>query len=137
MVGMKSDMAARCVCERDLNKVSILVLLVIFAFIGDTAPLFREPLESFYPTIIPTIHSFFLSSFLHFFPTSSLPSPHAATTSSFVTSAAMLAAFEAAVVLKSPQKLHLVLCLAENAIGPKAMRNDDILRLLSGKTVRE
>jgi len=47
----------------------------------------------------------------------------------------MLAAFEAAVVLKSPQRLHLVLCLAENAIGPKAMRNDDILKLLSGKTV--
>ena len=49
--------------------------------------------------------------------------------------AAMLAAFEAAVSRGTPQRLHLVLCLAENAIGPLALRNDDILRLLSGKTV--
>jgi probable aminopeptidase NPEPL1 len=50
-------------------------------------------------------------------------------------SAAMLAAFEAAVALGTKQRVHLVLCLAENAIGPKAMRNDDVLKLLSGKTV--
>ena len=37
--------------------------------------------------------------------------------------------------LGTTQRLHLLLCLAENAIGPGAFRNDDILRLLSGKTV--
>eukprot|EP00796_Vickermania_ingenoplastis_P004825 gene4826-3465_t len=31
--------------------------------------------------------------------------------------------------------LSVTLCLAENAIGPRAFRNDDILRLKSGKTV--
>lgn len=49
--------------------------------------------------------------------------------------AAMLGAFEAAVRAGARQKLHLVLCLAENAIGPGAFRNDDILTLYSGKTV--
>ena len=43
--------------------------------------------------------------------------------------AAMLAAFEAAVQLGTPQRLHLLLCLAENAIGPGAFRNDDILKV--------
>ena len=50
--------------------------------------------------------------------------------------AAMLAAFRAAVLaggLRRP--LHCVLCLAENAIGPGAFRNDDILHIYSGKTV--
>jgi len=50
--------------------------------------------------------------------------------------AAMLAAFRAAVLaggLRRP--LHCVLCLAENAIGPAAFRNDDILYMYSGKTV--
>ena len=50
--------------------------------------------------------------------------------------AAMLGAFRAAVLsggLRRP--LHCVLCLAENAIGPGAFRNDDILTLYSGKTV--
>ena len=49
--------------------------------------------------------------------------------------AAILAAFQAAVISGCPRPLHAVLCLAENAIGPGAFRNDDVLRLFSGKTV--
>ena len=50
--------------------------------------------------------------------------------------AALLAAFEAAVEIGLPKgkALHLVLCLAENAIGPGAVRNDDVLTGLSGLT---
>ena len=48
----------------------------------------------------------------------------------------MLAAFEAAVEIGLPEgkSLTLVLCLAENAIGPGAVRNDDIIEGLSGLT---
>jgi probable aminopeptidase NPEPL1 len=49
--------------------------------------------------------------------------------------AGMLGGFLAAVSLKVDRKVKLVLCLAENAIGPTAFRNDDILTLYSGKTV--
>ena len=49
--------------------------------------------------------------------------------------AGMLAAFQAGVMCGVPRPLHCLLCLAENAIGPSAVRNDDILRLFSGKTV--
>ncbi len=49
--------------------------------------------------------------------------------------ACVLAAFEAAVRGGFPDALHAVLCLAENAIGPEAVRNDDVLTLYSGKTV--
>jgi len=49
--------------------------------------------------------------------------------------AAVLAAFEAAVMMGSSRRLTAVLCLAENAIGPAATRPDDILRLYSGRTV--
>lgn len=49
--------------------------------------------------------------------------------------AAVLASFLAAVELGATQKLTAVLCVAENAIGPKAIRNDDILSMLSGKKV--
>ncbi|KAK3253108.1 hypothetical protein CYMTET_37625 [Cymbomonas tetramitiformis] len=49
--------------------------------------------------------------------------------------AAVLAAFEAAVASGTPHNLHCCLCLAENAIGNAAFRNDDILTLFSGKTV--
>ena len=49
--------------------------------------------------------------------------------------AAVLAAFEAAVRGGFPERLHAVLCLAENAIGPEAVRNDDILTMYSGKTI--
>jgi probable aminopeptidase NPEPL1 len=49
--------------------------------------------------------------------------------------AGMLGGFYAAVRLGVKKRLRLVLCLAENAIGPCAVRNDDILTLYSGKTV--
>jgi len=47
----------------------------------------------------------------------------------------MIGAFLAAVRLGVDRKIKLLLCVAENAIGPKAFRNDDILTLYSGKTV--
>jgi len=50
-------------------------------------------------------------------------------------SAGLLGAFFAAVRLGVNRKLHCVLCLAENAVGPKAFRNDDILYMKSGKSV--
>ena len=47
--------------------------------------------------------------------------------------AALLAGFEAAVELGTDGRtLHLILCLAENAIGPGALRNDDIITGLAG-----
>lgn len=49
--------------------------------------------------------------------------------------AGMLGGFYAAVRLGVKKRLRLVLCLAENAIGPLAVRNDDIITLYSGKTV--
>ena len=49
--------------------------------------------------------------------------------------AGLLGGFVAAVRLQVDRKVKLVLCLAENAIGPAAVRNDDILTLYSGKTV--
>jgi len=48
--------------------------------------------------------------------------------------AAVLGAF-AALAHKPPCRLSLLLCLAENAIGPLAYKPDDILTLHSGKTV--
>ena len=49
--------------------------------------------------------------------------------------AAMLSAFDAAVTLGHKGKLQVVLCLAENAIGPLALRNDDVVTCFSGLTV--
>ncbi|TYZ68408.1 hypothetical protein PybrP1_006196 [[Pythium] brassicae (nom. inval.)] len=52
--------------------------------------------------------------------------------------AGLLAAFEAAVLAKNTTDrtpLHVVLCIAENAVGPLATRPDDIHTLYSGKTV--
>ncbi|KAK2708180.1 probable aminopeptidase NPEPL1 [Artemia franciscana] len=49
--------------------------------------------------------------------------------------AAVLYAFQAAVMNGFTQNLHAVLCLAENSVGPKATRPDDIHTLYSGKTV--
>ncbi len=49
--------------------------------------------------------------------------------------AAVLCAFGAAVANGHPGPLHAVLCIAENAIGPKATRPDDIIEMYSGKTV--
>jgi probable aminopeptidase NPEPL1 len=49
--------------------------------------------------------------------------------------AAVLAAFRAAVKRKVDLRLTAILCIAENAIGPRAIRPDDILHMYSGKTV--
>ncbi len=48
---------------------------------------------------------------------------------------AVLAAFHAAIRLNTPHRIHAILCIAENAIGPAAVRVDDIIRPFSGKTV--
>ena len=49
--------------------------------------------------------------------------------------AALLGAFESAVAIGTRgSALHLILCLAENAIGPTAVRNDDVIQCFSGKT---
>ena len=49
--------------------------------------------------------------------------------------AAVLGAFEVLVKSGIKRKLHLLLALAENAIGPTAYKLDDVLRMHSGKTV--
>jgi probable aminopeptidase NPEPL1 len=49
--------------------------------------------------------------------------------------AAVFCGFIAAVELKLPFELSVTLCLAENAIGPKCFRNDDILLLKSGLSI--
>jgi probable aminopeptidase NPEPL1 len=49
--------------------------------------------------------------------------------------AAVLGAFAVLARQKLPCRLSLVLCMAENAIGPAAYKPDDILTLHSGKTV--
>ena len=50
-------------------------------------------------------------------------------------SAATLGAFKILATTGCKHKLSLVLCLAENAIGPTAYKPDDILTMHSGKTV--
>jgi probable aminopeptidase NPEPL1 len=50
-------------------------------------------------------------------------------------SAAVLGAFRTLVSSGCKQKLSLVLCLAENAIGPSSYKPDDVLTMHSGKTV--
>jgi probable aminopeptidase NPEPL1 len=49
--------------------------------------------------------------------------------------AGLLGAFYALCQRRVPAHVTLILCLAENAIGPTAFRNDDILTLYSGQTV--
>lgn len=49
--------------------------------------------------------------------------------------AAVLGAFRVLVECGCPHELSLVLCIAENAIGPGAYKPDDILTLHSGKSV--
>lgn len=51
--------------------------------------------------------------------------------------AAVLCAFEAIVrnSTSPTRQVHGVLCIAENAVGPNSYRNDDILKMYSGKTV--
>lgn len=50
-------------------------------------------------------------------------------------SAGVLGGFKAAVELKVPKKITLILGIVENAIGPNSVRNDDILTMYSGKSV--
>ena len=49
--------------------------------------------------------------------------------------AAVLGAFRAAATLGCTHRLHAILCIAENSVGPEATRPDDILTMYSGKTV--
>ena len=49
--------------------------------------------------------------------------------------AAVLGAFASIARRGLHTNICAVLCLAENAIGPKAVRNDDIITIYSGKTV--
>lgn len=49
--------------------------------------------------------------------------------------ASILGAFYHAVKMGFKENLHAIFCLAENAVGPKATRPDDIITLYSGKTV--
>jgi probable aminopeptidase NPEPL1 len=49
--------------------------------------------------------------------------------------AAVLSAFAVLAAQKPRHRLSLVLCMAENAIGPAAYKPDDVLELHSGKTV--
>ena len=49
--------------------------------------------------------------------------------------AAVLGAFQAAVRMRLPIRLHAILCLAENSVGPESTRPDDILTMYSGRTV--
>jgi probable aminopeptidase NPEPL1 len=47
--------------------------------------------------------------------------------------AGVLNAFYVAVREGFKENLHAVLCLAENSVGPKSTRPDDIIRMYSGK----
>lgn len=49
--------------------------------------------------------------------------------------AAVLGAFRMLVNARCPHRVSLVLCLAENAIGPASYKPDDVLTMHSGKTV--
>ncbi|MEL6346750.1 MAG: leucyl aminopeptidase family protein [Myxococcota bacterium] len=49
--------------------------------------------------------------------------------------AAVLGAFQAAAKMKVGFRITAVLCIAENAVGPRSTRPDDILLMKSGKTV--
>ncbi len=49
--------------------------------------------------------------------------------------AAVLGAFKVLATTGCRHRLSLILCIAENAVGPAAFKPDDILRMHSGKTV--
>lgn len=49
--------------------------------------------------------------------------------------AAIFGAFLALVKVHAPLEISCILCLADNAVGPRSQRNDDIIRLKSGVTV--
>uniref|UniRef100_A0A0K0E2P7 CYTOSOL_AP domain-containing protein n=1 Tax=Strongyloides stercoralis TaxID=6248 RepID=A0A0K0E2P7_STRER len=48
---------------------------------------------------------------------------------------AALGAFYNLTKNRSPLTIHLLLCVAENAVGPNATKPDDVIKMLSGKTV--
>ena len=50
-------------------------------------------------------------------------------------SAAVLGAFRVLCLHDAPCRLSLLMCLAENAIGPAALKPDDVLTMHSGRTV--
>ena len=49
--------------------------------------------------------------------------------------AAVLSGFEALVRLHPTLRITAILCIAENALGSRAIRPDDVLHMLSGRTV--
>ncbi len=49
--------------------------------------------------------------------------------------AAVFAAFQAAVQLSAPDRITAAIAIAENAIGPGALRPDDVVQLYSGRNV--
>ncbi len=49
--------------------------------------------------------------------------------------ASVLNAFRLAVELRLPRRIDAILCIAENSVGPNAMRPDDVITLYSGKTI--
>ncbi|KJH47104.1 cytosol aminopeptidase family, catalytic domain protein [Dictyocaulus viviparus] len=49
--------------------------------------------------------------------------------------AAVLGAFYTLVTAEFQQNLHVCLCIVENSISPMANKPDDIITMLSGKTV--
>ncbi|EPY23974.1 aminopeptidase [Strigomonas culicis] len=49
--------------------------------------------------------------------------------------AAVFCGFTALVEVDAPAQIACVLCLADNAVGPLAQRNDDIILMKSGKTI--
>ena len=49
--------------------------------------------------------------------------------------AGVLGAFTSLVAGGFSRPLHCVLCLAENMVGDRAQRPDDVITMLSGKTV--
>ena len=48
-------------------------------------------------------------------------------------SSGILGAFSLAVKAGFQENLHAVFCLAENAVGPKAQRPDDVVTMYSGR----
>ncbi|ORY80913.1 cytosol aminopeptidase family, catalytic domain-domain-containing protein [Protomyces lactucae-debilis] len=50
-------------------------------------------------------------------------------------SAACLGAFTYLWSIKYPHPVYATLCIAENAVGPGSLKNDDIIRAKSGKTI--
>ncbi|CBH17155.1 aminopeptidase, putative [Trypanosoma brucei gambiense DAL972] len=49
--------------------------------------------------------------------------------------AAVFCGFIGLAMIGVPHRISSILCLADNAVGPRSQRNDDIVRMRSGKTV--